>query len=82
MPSGPTSSEAGLAFPIVMHAKTSIEPMVGHAGQHGHVLGTHRSRNGTNGLILFPSLTVQGEGLLVGIYIHTHHVALFSDQLG
>lgn len=56
--------------------------MAGHTGQHRRVLGTHRSTNGTNGLVLFPSLAVQGEGLLVGIYIHTHHVALFSDHLG
>ena len=62
MPSGPSSSEAGLTSPAVIHAHSCTEPIrtrtdtAGHADQHRHTLSTHRSTNGTNGLIWFPSL--------------------------
>lgn len=88
VPSGPTSSKARLLFSTVMHTTTCIEPthkhihVDGHRDQHRHMLSNDRSTNSTNGLILFPSLSVQDEGLPVGMYIHIHHVSLFSDSLG
>lgn len=63
VPSDLTRSKTEIVFPTVMHTNTCTElthkhiPMAGHTDQHRHILSTLRNTNGTNGLILFPSLS-------------------------